>query len=76
MKKIEIVLDCFGDMCPIPILKIEKTLSQISIGDSFMIITDHSCVVKSIEDKYKARNLIIDMVEPLNGGWEVTFTKL
>jgi len=65
------VLDCFGDICPIPVLKVEKEMQELNKGEQFMLVTDHSCVVKSIMEKYK--NITID--EPMNGVWEITFTK-
>ena len=70
MDKIK-VLDCFGDICPIPIIKVQKELKTLGEGEQFMLITDHSCVVKSIKDTYK--NVFIE--EPMNGVWEITFTK-
>jgi len=65
------VLDCFGDICPIPVLKVRKELEKIKIGEQFMMVTDHSCVVKSISEKYD--NVFIE--EPMNGVWEIIFTK-
>jgi len=65
------VLDCFGDICPIPVIKVEKELERLKKGEKFMMITDHSCVVKSIMDKY----CCISIEEPMNGVWEITFTK-
>ena len=52
MTENKLKIDCFGDRCHIPVLKVEKALDKIAKGESFMIITDHSCVVQSIEDKY------------------------
>ena len=70
MEKIK-VLDCFGDICPIPVLKVKKELENLKRGEQFMMVTDHSCVVKSISEKYD--NITIE--EPMNGVWEITFTK-
>jgi len=70
MEKIK-VLDCFGDICPIPVLKVKKELKKLESGEQFMLVTDHSCVVKSISEKYD--NIMIE--EPMNGVWEITFTK-
>ena len=50
-------IDCFGDMCPLPVLKAEKALKNITKGESFVLITDHSCVVQSVQEKYAHRNL-------------------
>ena len=65
------ILDCFGDICPIPVIKVERELASLNKGEQFMLITDHSCVLKSITDKYE--NVSIN--EPMNGVWEIIFTK-
>ena len=75
MEKSKIVLDCFGDICPIPILKIEKALAKIKLDENIMIITDHSCVARSIEDKYNKNGFEVSTEEPMNGVWEITISK-
>jgi TusA-related sulfurtransferase len=69
-------IDCFGDMCPLPILKIEKRLGEIEPGDEFLLVTDHSCTVESIKQKYSKRNVQFRIEEVLNGVWEVYMKKL
>jgi len=75
MKKDIKLIDCFGDICPIPIIKIEAELASMNIDDSFMVVVDHSCTIEAIRNKYldKKHNVSID--EVMNGVWEVTFTK-
>ncbi len=68
-------IDCFGDMCPIPVLRIEEEIKTLATGESFMMVVDHSCVVTSIEDKYKKRNIDISIDEVMNGVWEIIVTK-
>lgn len=68
-------IDSFGDMCPIPVLKIEEEIKTLKPGESFMIVVDHSCVVTSIEDKYKDRKIDIQIDEVMNGVWEIVVTK-
>lgn len=70
------IIDCFGDICPVPILKIEKELSVSKKGDSFMVVVDHSCTIKSIEERYKKRRVKFIIDEVMNGVWEITFTVL
>lgn len=70
------VIDSFGEICPIPVLRIQKEISQMSSGDSFMIVVDHSCVVESIKDMYKGKKIKMVIDEVMNGVWEITFTKL
>jgi len=68
-------IDCFGDICPVPLLKIQTELDRISVGDSFMIVVDHSCVVESIGEYYKDTPHGIESDEVINGVWEITITK-
>lgn len=69
-------IDSFGEMCPIPVLRIEEEIKTLETGDSFMIVVDHSCVVESIKDKYKNSKIKIVMDEVMNGVWEITVTRL
>lgn len=70
-----IKIDCFGDICPVPLLKIQKQLDSISSGDSFMLVVDHSCVVESIDEYYADTSHHIEIDEVMNGVWEITITK-
>ena len=70
------VIDSFGEMCPIPVLRIQEEITGMKSGDSFMIVVDHSCVVESIKDKYKDKKIKMVIDEVMNGVWEITFTKL
>ncbi len=67
------VIDCFGEICPIPVLRIEDEIKKASSGDSFMIVVDHSCVVQSIKDKYNSPKIKMGIDEVMNGVWEITF---
>lgn len=69
-------IDCFGDFCPVPILKIEKKLKEINSGDEFMLVTDHSCTIESIKELYSKRNVEFRTQEVMNGVWEVYMKKL
>ncbi len=70
------VIDSFGEMCPIPVLRIQEEIRGMNSGESFMIVVDHSCVVESIRDKYKGKKIEMIIDEVMNGVWEITFTKL
>ena len=67
------IIDCFGDICPIPIIKIEKRLKTAGKGDEFLVVTDHSCTLESIKDKFKKKNMITKIDEVMNGVWEIYF---
>lgn len=70
------VLDCFGDICPVPILKILKELKGSKPGDEFMVVTDHSCTIESIRAQRYDKAVDIRVEEVMNGVWEVYFTLL
>lgn len=66
-------LDCLGDMCPIPVLKTSKELKSMDVGDTIKIITDHSCVLESLSNKFKKHQIRNE--EVINGVWEIYLTK-
>lgn len=69
------LIDCFGDICPIPILKIEKQLAIMNSGEEFLLVTDHSCTLEAIKQKYKRPDVRISIEEVMNGVWEIHFKK-
>ena len=69
-------LDCFGEFCPIPIIKIKNTLAEIEANQSFMVITDHSCVAESINEFLGRKKVTYVIDEVMNGVWEIIITKL
>jgi len=69
MKKI----DCLGDMCPIPILKIRKEIKSLDSGDTIMVVTDHSCVLESVTSNFKKYKITHE--EVINGVWEISISK-
>lgn len=72
MKKI----DCFGDICPIPLLKLHKEINLMHSGESFMMVVDHSCVIENIRKDLARSDLSYSIEEVLNGVWEINVTKL
>lgn len=70
-----IKIDCFGDICPVPLIKIQKKLNELSDGESIMVVVDHSCVEESIWDYYRGTSHEILSDEVLNGVWEITIIK-
>jgi len=71
-----ITIDCLGDMCPIPVLKIQKELKKTKTGVSIKVITDHSCVVESIKSHFASKDISFEFDEVMNGIWEIILKKL
>ncbi len=67
------IIDCMGDMCPIPMIKIENKLNSIEHGDEFMVVSDHSCTLTSIREKYS--DYITKIDEVMIGVWEIILKK-
>ncbi|MEA3284919.1 MAG: sulfurtransferase TusA family protein, partial [Synergistota bacterium] len=46
----EYILDCLGEACPIPLIKAQKKMAEMSVGDTITIEIDHSCAVKNVPE--------------------------
>lgn len=66
-------IDCFGDICPLPIIKIDQKLKTMREGEEFMLVTDHSCTLASIQEKYAGK--VTRVEEVMNGVWEIYIRK-
>ncbi|MGH4051952.1 MAG: sulfurtransferase TusA family protein [Clostridium sp.] len=69
-------IDCLGDMCPIPVLKLKKALKKAKPNSPIKIITDHSCVAESIKTHFTRKDISLEFDEVMNGVWEIIITKL
>ncbi|HYF81504.1 MAG TPA: sulfurtransferase TusA family protein [Clostridia bacterium] len=69
------LVDCVGDMCPVPLVKAQIQYKKIKPGDSITIITDHSCTSQNLKDAFKNFTCAIN-VEEENGIWEITIKKM
>lgn len=64
-------LDCLGDMCPLPLMKLMQCREKLDRGESVMIVTDHSCTCESLLSYCKKQGLPVEVAEPICGIWEV-----
>lgn len=74
--KLEVVLDCMYEACPIPLIKASKELSKMKKGEVLVLITDHSCSIVHVVDWAKKNSLPIDYTEIDEGVWEIYIEKL
>lgn len=71
-----IEINCLGDMCPVPVLKLKEKLKTLGDKDIIKIITDHSCVLVSIQDVMKRKKVYkVSSEEVANGIWEIEIKK-
>ena len=71
MKKI----DCLGEICPIPILALQKEMQKIKEGETVMLVTDHSCSCRAVEEFCGQFGLACSQDEVMNGVWEITIER-
>jgi len=68
-------LNCLGDICPVPIMKLMKYEKKLAKGEKIMLVTDHSCTAESVKNYCHAQKLGLEIVEPINGVWEMYISK-
>ncbi len=68
-------IDCFGDICPIPVIKLQNMISSLKEGESFMMVVDHSCAIEHMREVLQKEPLTWDIEEVMNGIWEVVVSK-
>ncbi len=72
----EIVLDCIGEMCPIPIIRMEKALKTLSAGDRVTVKTDHSCTTQIVIDHFQKKMGYPCFAEEIDYGiWQISVEK-
>ena len=67
-------IDCLGEMCPLPSMRLQKQLREAKPGDSFLLVTDHSCVPRSIGEYCSKKGLLFAQDEVMSGVWELRIT--
>lgn len=72
---IDKLVDCVGEMCPVPLIKAKIRYKKIKPGESIIIITDHSCTSQALKDAFKSFACKITVDEE-NGIWEITIKKI
>lgn len=66
-----IEIDCLGDMCPVPILKLKDAIKTASSNQTIKLITDHSCVLENINDILQKSPYTFYFDEVITGVWEI-----
>jgi len=73
MKEVE--LDCLGEACPVPLVKAEKELNKMEIGDVLIVQIDHSCAMKNVPEWARKEGHNVEIEEVDDGEWEVIIEK-
>lgn len=74
-KNVLVEMNCLGDICPVPIMKLIKIEKELSEGMKVMLVTDHSCTSESVKNYCVRQNYQFEVVEPVNGVWEIYISR-
>jgi TusA-related sulfurtransferase len=72
----EYVLDCYGEACPVPLVKAENKIKEMEIGDLLIVQLDHSCAMKNVPEWARNEGHNVEVEEIDDGEWEVFIEKL
>jgi TusA-related sulfurtransferase len=69
-------VDSLGDICPIPIIKIEKKLKEAKVTDRIVLESDHSCSTSSVVNHFKTKyGYPTEVIRVDEGVWHIIITK-
>ncbi len=69
-------VNALGDICPIPIIKVERVLKKAQANDLIILETDHSCALTSVPNHVKKKYGFESEIKEVNAGiWHITIEK-
>lgn len=71
----EFTLDCLGEACPVPLIKTEKKMEELALGDVLIVSIDHSCAMKNVPEWARTQGHHVDIEEVDDGEWELIIEK-
>lgn len=71
----EFSLDCLGEACPVPLMKTQKEIEKLGVGDVLIVNIDHSCAMKNIPEWARNQGYNVEVEEVEDGEWEVVIEK-
>ncbi len=71
----EYELDCLGEACPVPLVKTENKLKELEVGDTLIVIIDHSCALKNVPEWARKQNHEVEVEEIGDGEYEIFIDK-
>ncbi len=71
----EVMLDCMGEACPVPLIKTQNKMKELAVGDVLIVQIDHSCAMKNLPDWARGEGHNVEVEEVADGEWEVVIEK-
>ncbi|MBU5439687.1 sulfurtransferase TusA family protein [Tissierella sp. MSJ-40] len=71
----EVRLDCLGEACPVPLIKTQKKMANVAVGDTLIVEVDHSCAIKNVPEWARKEGFNCEVDEVDDGQWEIIIEK-
>jgi tRNA 2-thiouridine synthesizing protein A len=71
----EKMLDCLGEACPVPLIRTQKAINELAVGDVLVVAIDHSCAMKNIPEWAGKEGHNYEIEEVSEGQWEIVIEK-
>lgn len=71
----EVLMDCLGEACPVPLVKAQNKLKTMNVGDILIVQIDHSCAMKNLPEWARSDGHNVEVEEVEDGEWEVIIEK-
>ena len=72
----EFELDCYGEACPVPLVKAQNKLKEMAVDDVLIVQIDHSCAMKNVPEWARKEGHNVEVEEIDDGEWEVVIQKM
>ena len=72
----EVIIDCLGEACPVPLVKAQNKLKELDQGDILIVQIDHSCAMKNLPEWARKDGHNVEVEEVDDGEWEVNIEKI
>ena len=67
----EYMVDCMGEACPVPLMRVQKQIKKSQVGDVIIAQIDHSCAMKNVPEWARNQGYNVEVEEVDDGEWEV-----
>ena len=71
----EFTVDCLGEAWPVPLMKVQKQMEKMAVGDVLIAQIDHSCAMKNIPEWARNNGHNVEIEEVDDGEWEIVIEK-
>lgn len=69
------ILDCIGEPCPLPLMKVEKQMKKMKKGEKLCIEVDHTCAMTNVPEWARKKGYKVVTKEVSFGEWQIIITK-